>query len=40
MHHLAISVTAGEAGHLRAKLEAAGVEIVFEHETLDLLPRP
>ncbi len=33
MHHLAISVTPERQAHLRAKLEAAGVEIVFEHET-------
>ena len=31
MHHLAISVTPAKQAHLRAKLEAAGVEIVFEH---------
>ena len=31
MHHLAISVTPEKQKHLRAKLDAAGVEIVFEH---------
>jgi len=31
MHHLAISVTPEKQAHLRAKLEAVGVEIVFEH---------
>lgn len=31
MHHLAISVTPEKQRHLRAKLDAAGVEIVFEH---------
>ena len=31
MHHLAISVTPEKQAHLRSKLEAAGVEIVFEH---------
>ena len=33
MHHLAISVTPEQQAHLRGKLEAAGVEIVFEHES-------
>jgi len=33
MHHLAISVTPEQQNHLRGKLEAAGIEIVFEHET-------
>ena len=33
MHHLAISVTPEKQAHLRSKLEAAGVEIVFEHES-------
>lgn len=33
MHHLAISVTAEKQAYLRSRLEAAGVEIVFEHET-------
>ena len=33
MHHLAISVTAEKQAYLRAKLEAAGVEIMFEHES-------
>jgi catechol 2,3-dioxygenase-like lactoylglutathione lyase family enzyme len=33
MHHLAISVTPERQAHLRAKLEDAGVEIVFEHES-------
>ncbi len=33
MHHLAISVTPEKQAHLRTKLEAAGVEIVFEHDT-------
>ena len=33
MHHLAISVTPEKQTHLRGKLEAAGVEIVFEHES-------
>jgi catechol 2,3-dioxygenase-like lactoylglutathione lyase family enzyme len=32
-HHLAISVTPAKQQHLRANLEAAGVEIVFEHES-------
>ena len=32
-HHLAISVTPEKQQHLRSKLEAAGIEIVFEHET-------
>ena len=31
LHHLAISVTLERWDHLRSKLEAAGVEIVFEH---------
>jgi len=31
MHHLAISVTPERQAHLRAKLEAAGVEIDFEY---------
>ncbi len=31
MHHLAISVTPDKQTHLRSKLEAAGVEIIFEH---------
>ena len=33
MHHLAISVTPEKQTHLRSKLEAAGVEIIFEHDT-------
>lgn len=33
MHHLAISVTEAKQAHLRAKLEAAGVPIDFEHES-------
>lgn len=33
MHHLAISVTPEQQAHLRTKLEAAGIEIVFEHES-------
>ena len=33
MHHLAISVTEEKQAHLRAKLEAAGVPIDFEHES-------
>ena len=33
MHHLAISVTPEKQAYLRDKLEAAGVEIVFEHES-------
>lgn len=33
MHHLAISVTPEKQAHLRAKLDAAGVEIVFEHDS-------
>ena len=33
MHHLAISVSPEKQTYLRAKLEAAGVEIVFEHES-------
>ena len=33
MHHLAISVTPEKQAYLREKLEAAGVEIVFEHES-------
>ena len=32
-HHLAISVTAEKQKYLRAKLEDAGVEIVFEHKS-------
>lgn len=32
-HHLAISVTAEKQQHLRAKLEAAGIDIVFEHQS-------
>ena len=32
-HHLAISVTPEKQQYLRDKLEAAGVEIVFEHKT-------
>ena len=32
-HHVAISVTPETQARLRAKLEAAGVEIVFEHKT-------
>ncbi len=31
MHHLAISVTPEKQTYLRSKLEAAGVEITFEH---------
>ena len=31
MHHLAISVTRDRLIHLRSKVEAAGVEITFEH---------
>ncbi len=31
MHHLAISVTPEKATYLRSKLEAAGVDITFEH---------
>ncbi|MCH7790457.1 MAG: VOC family protein [Acidobacteria bacterium] len=33
MHHLAISVSPQRQAHLRAKLESAGVEIVFEYES-------
>lgn len=33
MHHLAISVAPDKHANLKAKLEAAGVEIVFEHDT-------
>ncbi len=33
MHHLAISVTAEQQARLRSRLEDAGVDIVFEHET-------
>ncbi len=33
MHHLAISVTPEKQAYLRSKLDAAGVEIVFEHES-------
>ena len=33
MHHLAISVTPEKQAHLRSKLETAGVEIVFEHDS-------
>ena len=33
MHHLAISVTPEKQAYLRGKLEAAGVEIGFEHES-------
>ena len=33
MHHLAISVTPESQAHLRTKLEAAGVQIDFEHGT-------
>ena len=51
LHHLAISVTSDRWHHLRSKLEAAGVEIVFEHadsiyfngpdgERLELLAEP
>jgi len=32
-HHLAISVSPDKQKHLRSKLEAAGVEIVFEHDS-------
>ena len=32
-HHLAISVSAEKQQHLRAKLEAASIEILFEHES-------
>jgi hypothetical protein len=31
LHHLAISVTPEKQAHLRSKLDAAGIEIVFEH---------
>ena len=51
LHHLAISVTSDRWHYLRSKLEAAGVEIVFEHadsiyfngpdgERLELLAEP
>ncbi len=33
MHHLAISVTAEKQAYLRSKLDAAGIEILFEHDT-------
>lgn len=33
MHHLAISVTPEKQAYLRERLETAGVEIVFEHQT-------
>ena len=33
MHHLAISVTPEKQAYLRGKLEAAGIEILFEHES-------
>ncbi|MEM9203103.1 MAG: VOC family protein [Actinomycetota bacterium] len=33
MHHLAISVTAEKQAYLRSKLDTAGVDIVFEHES-------
>ncbi len=33
MHHLAISVTPEKQAYLRAKLEAAGIEIYFEHQS-------
>lgn len=33
MHHLAISVTPEKQAHLRARLEAAGIDIVFQHES-------
>ena len=33
LHHLAISVTPEKQAPLRAKLEAEGVEIVFEHDS-------
>jgi len=33
MHHVAISVTPEKQAHLRGKLEAAGVEIEFEHQS-------
>ena len=32
-HHLAISVTPEQQAHLRTKLEAAGIEIAFEHQS-------
>lgn len=32
-HHLAISVTPERQRHLRSKLDAAGVEILFEHKS-------
>ncbi len=51
LHHLAISVTPERWHHLRSRLDAAGVEIVFEHrgsiyfsgpdgERLELLAEP
>ena len=51
LHHLAISVTSDRWHYLRSRLEAAGVEIVFEHadsiyfsgpdgERLELLAEP
>ncbi|MBT5137939.1 MAG: VOC family protein [Acidimicrobiaceae bacterium] len=33
MHHLAISVAPDKHTHLRSKLEGAGIDIVFEHDT-------
>jgi len=33
MHHLAIAVTPERQAHLRSKLEAAGVDIDFDHKT-------
>jgi catechol 2,3-dioxygenase-like lactoylglutathione lyase family enzyme len=33
MHHLAISVSPERHDHLKSNLEAAGVAIIFEHET-------
>lgn len=33
MHHLAISVAPDKHAHLRSKLDDAGVEIVFEHDS-------
>ena len=33
MHHLAISVTPEKQAHLRSRLDAAGVEIIFEHDS-------
>jgi len=32
-HHLAISVTKDKQRHLRSKLETAGIDIVFEHQS-------